>query len=244
VAPTSLAVLVASGLDYCALGLAHSAAILHDAPWVVYPGTLQTRRVDADGWGPKGAYLVDVHDGTVAEPEFVALDQVRFERVEHPIDGISDLATLRDRLVDRGRALLAAADDRSVLVQLELVGRGPVHAELHRPGSIAELVDSLRAESLTEAPLLWWHAVAAATRGVQDLTELQGRNDFVADLVDEAAGLLSDAEARRRRVDGWDEELPSDLAHLLDDALPDASDPARWVQAQDLAVELVAGDET
>ena len=82
------------------------------------------------------------------------------------------------------------------------------------------------------------------TRPVRDLDELQGRNDFVADLVDEAAGLLDDVEARRRRVDEWGDELPSDLAHLLGDHLPDATDPDRWLHAQQLAIELVVGDES
>jgi DNA repair protein SbcD/Mre11 len=245
VAPCNLDHLVASGIDYWALGHVHARAILHRDPWVVYPGDTQARRSHPDELGAKGAYLVEVDDhGIITEPEFVALDRVRFDRVPYAIDGMADVGILHDRLVDLARARLAVAGDRSILLQVELVGRGPVHDELHRPGAIAELIDALRVASLTDAPLVWWDRLEVSTRSVHDLAELQGRNDFVADLVDEAAGLLSDDEARSRRIDGWDEDLPSDLAHLLGRALPDAALADRWIQAQDLAVELVAGDES
>lgn len=244
VAPTTLDTLTESGIDYWALGHHHHFQVLHREPWVVHPGTLQARRVAPDEMGPKGAVLVEVDEGVVTDAELISLERVRLDHVDQLIDGIADLAILRDRLVDLGRARLAEADGRSVVLGVDLVGRGPVHDELHRPGALVELVDALRVESVSEPPLLWWDRVTVNTRPVRDLDELQGRNDFVADLVDEAAGLLDDVEARRRRVDEWGDELPSDLAHLLGDHLPDATDPDRWLHAQQLAIELVVGDES
>jgi DNA repair protein SbcD/Mre11 len=243
--PCTVDDLVESGIDYWALGHVHSREVLHRDPWIVYPGNLQARSPEVTEVGAKGAYVVEVDDsGVIAEPEFVALDRVRFERIEHTIEGVADLVTLRERLVDIGHRRLAESDGRSVLLRVELVGRGPIHGELHRPGAVAELVDTLRSESLSEAPLLWWDRVDVSTRPVQDLDELLGRNDFVADLVEEAAALLDDESARSARVADWDDELPSDLAHLLGDALPRASDPDRWRQAEELAVDLVSNDET
>lgn len=243
--PCSLDALVKAGIDYWALGHVHRREVLHRDPWVVYPGSLQARDPRPFERGPKGAYVVEVDDsGTIQEPEFVALDRVRYDRIEHNIEGVADLVTLRDRLVDLGHRRLAEADGRSVLVSVELVGRGPIHGELYRPGSLAELLDTLRAESLSEPPFLWWDRIEVSTRPVQDLDELIGRNDFVADLVEEASSLLADDAARTTRTEGWDEELPSDLAHLLGGALPSATESQHWRAAEELAVDLVASDET
>lgn len=243
--PCTIDELVASGIDYWALGHVHTREILHRDPWIVYPGNLQARSPRASERGPKGAYVVEVDDaGAIAEPEFVALDRIRFDRIEHSIDGVSDLATLRDRLIDLGHRRLAEADRRSVLLRVELVGRGPIHGDLYRPGALAELLDTLRGESLSEAPFLWWDRIDVSTRPVKDLDELLGRNDFVADLVEEASVLLDDDVTRAERVQTWDDELPSDLAHLLGEALPNPDDPERWRAAEELAVDLVAADES
>lgn len=243
--PCSLDDLRSRGIDYWALGHVHTRQVLHRDPWVVYPGNLQGRSPRATERGPKGALVVEVDDaGAIAEPEFVALDRIRFEHAEHSIDGVADLVTLRDRLVDLGHRRLAEADGRSVLLRVELIGRGPIHGDLHRPGAVAELVESLRGEQHSAAPFLWWDRLVLSTLPVQDLDELLGRNDFVADLVDEAAQLLGDDDARAERVQGWDDELPSDLVHLLGDALPRPDDPERWRDAEELAVDLVSSDDT
>lgn len=244
-APATVEELANSGIDYWALGHVHQRAVLHREPWIVYSGNTQARSAAPHERGAKGVYVVEVaDDGTIDEPEFVPVDRVRFDRIEHSIDGVPDLATLRDRLVDTGRRCLAEADGRSVLLQVRLVGRGPVHGALYRPGALAELIEGLRSESLSDAPLLWWDRVDVDTLAVQDLDELQGRNDFIADLVDETISLLADDEARARRTADWDDELPSDLYHLLEDSAPSALDPDRWRTAQDLAVDLVASDDT
>lgn len=242
--PCTVAELAAIGMDYWALGHVHTRQILSEVPWVVYPGNLQARSARAAERGAKGAYVVTVDDaGAVLEPEFVALDRVRFDHVECSIEGVVDMATLRDRLVDLGHRRLAEADGRSVLLRVELVGRGAVHGDVHRPGVVPELVDSLRDEVVLDHPFLWWDRIEVRTRPLQSLDELRGRNDFVADLVEEAAGLLEDDSLRTTRTTGWDDELPSDLAHLLGDAMPRATDPDCWEAARELAVDLVAGDD-
>ncbi len=233
------------GVAYWALGQVRERGIWGRDPWVVSSGTAQARQASSNEHAANGVYVVNLDNAEAkAEPELVPIDRVRFDRIEYSIEGLADLAILRDRLVDTGRRCLADADGRSVLLQVELVGRGPVHTELYRPGALVELVEGLRTESLSEPPLLWWDRVDVSTTAVQDLQELQGRNDFIADLVDETQSLLGDDEARARRTADWDEELPSDLYHLLEAAAPSAVDPQQWRAAQDLAVDLVASDES
>ncbi len=66
-APCTLADLTAKGYDYWALGHVHRRQVLHERPWVVFPGNLQGRHLRETG--PKGAVLVSVEEG---EAEWIA----------------------------------------------------------------------------------------------------------------------------------------------------------------------------
>ncbi|MBK5224720.1 MAG: DNA repair exonuclease [Acidimicrobiia bacterium] len=235
--PCTVDDLVGTDIDYWALGHVHTRQVLHREPWIVYPGNFQGRNPRASEQGAKGALVVEVDDaGHIAEPEFVALDAVRFHHEEVAIDEVADLGALREELSDLGQRRLVAADGRSLLLRVTLVGRGPVHADLRRPGAVAELVGTLRDDAPVDEPFLWWDRIDSATSAARDLDALRDRNDFVADLLDEAD--------RRSSASGtaW-VDLPSDLAALLGPAMPDLGADARWVAATELAVDLVAGDE-
>lgn len=234
--------LVDRGIDYWALGHVHTRQVLHRDPWIVYPGNLQGRSPRRSELGAKGALVVEVDDaGVVHEPEHVALDRVRFEVVEEPIDELADLGALHHRLVERGTEVLLGAAGRSVVLGVRLTGRGRIHSDLRRPGATAELLQALRDDAPVETPFLWWDRVVIDTRSTVDLDALRGRNDFVADLLDLADGL--DDDARGATASSWASDLPGDLATLLGPSAPDPADPARWSDAVALAVDLVADEE-
>lgn len=234
--------LVRTGIDYWALGHVHTRQVLHRSPWVVYPGNLQGRSPRRSEQGAKGVLVVEVDDaGTVQEPEHVALDRVRFATVDLAIDAVADLGDAHRRLVELGHVQLRTADGRSVVLRARLVGRGAVHADLRRPGVVGDLLRALRDEAPGDAPFLWWDRVEVATSSSIDLDALRGRNDFVADLLELAEGL--DADARRAVTEPWSTDLPADVAAVLAGEAPDAADPARWLDAVGLAVDLVADDE-
>ena len=71
-APCSLEELMAKGYDYWALGHVHRRQVLHEQPHVVFPGNLQGRHVRETG--PKGAYLVTVETGEVADLTHLEMD--------------------------------------------------------------------------------------------------------------------------------------------------------------------------
>lgn len=233
--------LVRTGLDYWALGHVHTRQVLHRAPWVVYPGNLQGRSPRRTELGAKGVLLVEVDDaGVVQEPEHLPLDRVRFEVAELAIDELADLGAAHRRLVELGHHHLRAADGRSVILRGRLVGRGPVHADLRRPGVATELLQALRDEAPSDLPFLWWDRVDVATSSSLDLDALRGRNDFVADLLELAEGL--DDAGRGATGRGWDGDLPADLATLLGDDMPDPGAEDRWRDAVGLAIDLVADE--
>ncbi len=92
-APCALLDLIHTGYDYWALGHIHAHEIVHERPWIVFPGNLQGRHVREIG--AKGACLVSVEPSGVTVTHH-ALDVVRWCSlvVESPasIDALLDEA--------------------------------------------------------------------------------------------------------------------------------------------------------
>ena len=141
-APTTVETLVAKEYDYWALGHVHAREIVHEDPWIVFPGNLQGRHMRESG--PKGASLVTVREGRVAAVEECALDVLRWAPVLVPLTGESDFDGVMARV---GRALsesIQMATGRPIAARVTLTGATPLHgtligeAERVRQGIISE----------------------------------------------------------------------------------------------------------
>lgn len=124
-APSSVAELEASPVQYWALGHIHDRQV-HETPdgWWAYPGNLQGRSTKATECGAKGVLLVDVDDrGRFAEPRFVACDALRFERVTVDLTPVAELDQLVDHVRDVVLEHLERSEGRPLMVRLELTGR-------------------------------------------------------------------------------------------------------------------------
>jgi DNA repair exonuclease SbcCD nuclease subunit len=80
-APCELPTLLAKQYDYWALGHVHQREVVHERPWVVFPGNLQGRHMQETG--PKGASLVHVEGTSICDVQHRELDVVRFWVCEH-----------------------------------------------------------------------------------------------------------------------------------------------------------------
>ncbi len=186
--PCTLADLRSVGLDYWALGHVHARMILSghpgsDEPWVVDPGNLQARSPKPSERGLKGAVVVHVERGRVADVEPVGCDVVRFDLVALDIGDVADLAELRARLVSTSRDRLASADGRSLVLRGQLVGEGELHFDLRRPGSMEELLIALRDDFADDQPFCWWDSIEDRSRPEVDLDAARAGSDFAADLI-------------------------------------------------------------
>lgn len=243
-APCTLDDLKETGLDYWALGHIHQRQVLHEGdPWVVYPGNLQGRSPKPSEQGPKGAYVIEVDGVTILEPEFVALDEVRFEQLEVDVGDV-DIPALERALFEKGTERLAASDGRSLLLRCVLTGSGSIHRDLARQAALDQVLEDMRQETADDVPFLWWESLIDQTVPSLDMEAIRARGDFSAALLvlaDEIAG-------SREALSTFTENALADLPMLRLDRLgvdvPDAGDDDRWSDAVVLAAELLEGGET
>jgi DNA repair exonuclease SbcCD nuclease subunit len=240
--PCTLEDLLDTGLDYLALGHIHERTVLHGepgrGPWVVYPGNSQARSPRATERGPKGATVVEVVDGAVDHLEFVPCDRVRFDEVTVPIDELEDLGAIEDELIRASKRSLDDADGRSIILRGRLVGRGPLHTDLARPGALSGLLDDLRHRTPTAAPFVWWDELADDSASAIDIEDVRGRGDFAADLVAVADDLFADEEALTTVLDKIAASAPRALQRDVEVLLGDRA----WIAGNDTRATMLALD--
>ena len=82
-APCTMDDLLSKNYDYWALGHVHKREVLHEDPWIIFPGNIQGRHIREPG--PKGCTLVTVRDEGNVVMEHRDLDVLRWELCE--VDG-------------------------------------------------------------------------------------------------------------------------------------------------------------
>ncbi len=183
-APTTTEVLVASGMDYWALGHIHRRRVERAAkPTVVYPGNPQGR--DPGEAEAKGVAIVTVgaegNGEVVPQVEWVDTDVVRWTVVTVDCADIPTMSDLRSTIKERLVAARTAAD-RGIVVRVVLRGFTPLHDELRMRGVADDLLASLRDDHPLDAPeLTWLEAIRDETRSDRETAYARGA-DFVAEL--------------------------------------------------------------
>ena len=192
-APCDLKELVAKGYDYWALGHVHKRQVLHVQPHVVFPGNLQGRHIRETG--PKGAYLITVEGGDVADLTPLDFDVVRWEA--HEVDvtiavDIGEVVDLMREALVQGRE---EASERMLVCRILLRGRTRLH------GQLVTDAEKLTAEARSIAlglgeEVAWVEQVSVLTTPVADFTTLAAREDTLGDL----QRMLQDAGADKELI--------------------------------------------
>ncbi len=206
-APCDPAELAAKGYDYWALGHVHGFAVVGERPHIVFPGNLQGRSVRETG--PKGAVLVTVDQAGIAGVEHVALDVVRWSRVEVDASGLATAPEVEEAI----RAALVRARDRDaegrpLVVRVELIGESEAHGALLARRQ--DLREDVRAIAAGLSERIWIEKVRLGTSPTRAAAAGPAGDDLSALLL--AAG--SDPELRdilRRDFADLAARLPADL---------------------------------
>ena len=244
-APCTLTDLTAKGYEYWALGHIHRRQVLHEGPWVVFPGNLQGRHVRETG--PKGAALVTVRDGET-DVGFLDFDVVRWETAEVRARGAESFEDISDAIREAVAPLVKDAGDRLLVLRIRLFGRTRLHGRLL--GDPEKLVNEARSAVFGLGGDGGWVArVDVETQPPIPPKTLREQADALGDLArllaeaPEDEALLRDLEAdvgllaRRLKPDVTDtaedaalqKAISGDFAGLVEDAAP-------WLLAR-LAVE-------
>lgn len=222
-APTTPDALAAKGYDYFALGHVHAREIVREAgPRIVFPGNLQGRH--ARETGPKGCELAVVEDGMLVSTEFVALDVVRWHRVDLDASGLDGIDALARRFRERGAALAAPARDRLHAVRVVVEGESALHrVEASQPGTIAAAIHAA-AQDVDDAEL-WIESVRLALRSPFDRAAAVERDDATGEVVRLVDAIAADEAGMRDWFLAQLDEL-GPLPSLVADADPRALDAA------------------
>lgn len=157
-APTSVDTLRGKGYGYWGLGHVHQREVVATDPWVVFPGNLQGRH--ARETGPKGATLVSVEAGEVADVEAIALDVVRFGTCEIDASGLRHRDDVLAAVASRFAETCDDAGARLSVARVRIVGASRAHEDLWSDphGFEAEVQSAAQ-----QAGRLWVEQVRLAT---------------------------------------------------------------------------------
>lgn len=192
--PCTLDDLARTGMDYWALGHVHTRATLRASnPTVVYPGNTQGRQPNETG--PRGAVLVDVDPAGVCKVDFRPLDAVRWEQIDVPLDSAADLSQALQLIHRRIGGALEAADGRSLVFRLNLVGRTSLHNDLQRGTTLPDLEADLNAEWTSQQPFAWCERITHRLRPEFDRDAALEAGDFLAELLAGVDAVREDAHA-------------------------------------------------
>jgi DNA repair exonuclease SbcCD nuclease subunit len=186
-APCTVEGLKGKGYDYWALGHVHRREVVHESPWVVFPGNIQGRHIRETG--PGGCAVVSVEGGRVSDVEFRDIDVLRFavRRVDltacERFEGVPD--QVRGALEEERRD----AAGRPLAVRVVLEGRTALHPDLHRDRG--RLRDELRVMA-ADLGDVWLEKVEVAT--VPAAEDVAGEDTPLAGLVRGIAALDLDGD--------------------------------------------------
>jgi DNA repair protein SbcD/Mre11 len=223
-APCTVNELIAKGYDYWALGHIHHGEILHQNPYVVFPGNLQGRHIHETG--PKGACLVSVEDSEIVELGPLYTDVVRWAHLQVSVDGCDRNAEALERVRSAIEAAIGAGGDGRLLAcRIELTGRTEIHD--HLLISTEDLLAEARAAALSFGDTAAWiERVVIATEPVLDPAILAKREDALGELHRMLGEAATDAELLSQLETDVSElvrKLPADVRNDIEDAVLQAA---------------------
>jgi DNA repair exonuclease SbcCD nuclease subunit len=127
-APCQLEDLLAKGYGYWALGHVHQRELVHQEPWIIFPGNIQGRHVRETG--AKGCTLVQVEAGVVCQVEHVDLDVLRFSLCVVDLTPCTTFDDVRQEIHAGLHQERQSAQGRPVAVRLVLQGVTRLHSTL------------------------------------------------------------------------------------------------------------------
>ena len=127
-APTTPNELINKGYSYWALGHVHTREVVHEKPYIIFPGNIQGRHIRETG--AKGCYLVTFNDNREAQLEFKPLDVFRWEAITVNLDGIEEESDFEGRLAETVESKKLPFNEIPHGIRIILKGKTNLHSWL------------------------------------------------------------------------------------------------------------------
>ncbi|UCZ54310.1 DNA repair exonuclease [Bacillus shivajii] len=173
-APFALRDLLQKGYHYWALGHIHERKVLSTHPPVIYSGNVQGAHRKEKG--PKGAYLVQFN-GNEVETEFFETAPLIWVEQNVSIDDVDTIDALVQDMIDE---LPQKEGDTTFLIDLKIIGEGPLHLYLKKEEHRDELLTLLREEVDEHC---WVHRLEVLTSPVIDRDSIRKQEHLLGDIV-------------------------------------------------------------
>lgn len=227
-APCSVEQLRNHGYDYWALGHVHNAAVLHETPYIVFPGNLQGRHIRETG--AKGYVVVNVDDHEITSLEKVYCDVARWARIniaagENWISRADFLTELRNQTA----AVYEENERKPLALRISVSGETELHFDLVR--DTASLREEIVNEFLSISDEIMIEKLSVRTKpperretlndenaGIIDQTILEMSTETV--LSEVRSELIKEYSTLKTRLPGKEDIFPSDeeLEELMEQA--------------------------
>lgn len=186
-APCGLDVLLAKNYDYWALGHVHEREVLHQDPWVVFPGNLQGRHMQETG--AKGATLIHTSGQRITQVEHRVLDVVRFWVCDFTAQLSHDAEEIVEAVARRLETEALAVHPR--LLACRVIVRGGTRA--HRAFQLeTERYEAELRSRVAEYSNVWVQSVWFRTQPEADPEALLGRGDALGQVARRFSQLQTD----------------------------------------------------
>ncbi len=235
-APCSKEDLLAKGYDYWALGHVHKREIVHDDPWIIFPGNIQGRHIKESG--AKGCTLVTVEDGGSVVINHLNLDLVRWDvctvdasGAENPEDIIEKVRSeIKNKINDNDY------EEHFLAMRLLINGRCKAHDKVAvNPEKWKMEIRAMVADE--SGGRIWIEKIKLNTGTKIDLDDLMKGKDPIADLlvfIDEISPAKSHLPEYEEDIIGLKKQITAEITRLQSklpaeirgaDEWPDPEDP-------------------
>ncbi len=223
-------------MDYWALGHIHKQEVLAENPWIVYAGSPQG--INPKEIGPHGCFVVEISGAGTVLLEHVETAPIAWARVDLDASTVGDLDGVRSMIIRACEELLEQ-EGRAVAVRFALEGHSEAHADLARPGVLAQLLDDVRAEQGAGDPWVWVDRIDNRTAAVIDLDAVRAGGDFAAEVVRIADELMTEDERLHALVG----EIVAPVAVSLSGYEPGVATADALQRARDIVLDELLGGE-
>jgi len=193
-APCQLSDLLVHQYNYWALGHIHKRQVLHQSPYVVYPGNTQGRHRKESG--DKGCYLVTVNEQHETTLQFLSLAPIRWLQINIDVSSIENEAQFLAAIEHHTATLFAEQNHCSILLSIELTGSGYIHELLQQTGNVGQMLAHIQGlyEDDSSKEWLYIYELQLHTQVQYDEALLRQEQSFIGDFLTYYEQLILDPE--------------------------------------------------